>query len=303
MGLFQTGKDAKAAYDRLKKWKKTAKEYYELAKKLADEDTRSGELFKLGLKGLMKMGEKIAGQSLSKHPYFTYHKKHLEALVSALNASETSKNAMKALHEAVSAADSAAVLSAYVKDIEDSKARWMIYYDHVLAPNFETYKNLTVLPEKAHRELAALGMPESELREVVAFSAGDFRGQLAALFFDALDLLAMVDTEARAAEAAYKRYQAKVNKLTGGKAAIDRVAGLGTEYQRQLEWADRVLEETRGGSTSGARSEAIVDPGVYARQQRDLVQSLVERLARLCDAAMSDELIYPVAFKLRVSSL
>lgn len=303
MGIFQTGKDAKAAYDRLKKWKKTAKEYYETAKKLADEDTRTGEIFKQGLKGMMKLAEKFSGQALTKHPYFTYHKKHLEALANALNASETSKNAMKALHEAVSAADSAAVLSAQIKDIEDRKNRLKLAYVHLLEDGFETYKNLAVLPTQARKDLADMGMSEAELRVQVEEGIHAFRASCAELFFAALDLLAMVDTEARAAEAAYKRYQAKVGKLIGGKAPIDRVAGLGTEYQRQLEWAERVLDETRGGTSPTARSEAIMDPTVYARQQRALVQDLVDRLARLCDTAMSDELIYPVAFKMRVSLL
>src|SRR5262245_10196464 len=107
MGATQKAKDA---YDKYKKVKK-AREYYNAIEKTLDEDTRSEGLFKLGMKGLMELGKKIVGDTITKHPYFTYHKAHLEILGQALTASDTFDHAMKALNAAITSADAAEALA------------------------------------------------------------------------------------------------------------------------------------------------------------------------------------------------
>lgn len=303
MGIMKTTKEAKAAYDRLKKWKKTAKEYYQTAKNLLDEDTRSGEIFKQGLKYAMKLAEKYSGLPLTKHPYFEYHKKHLEILVGVMTASDTSENAMKALHQAVSAADSAAVLATQIKDLNDRKNRLKLFYVHFLEDMFETYKNLSILPTHARADLMEMGMSEADLRAEAEGAIYAYRAAVAELFFDSLNLLAMVDTEYRAAEAAHKRFTSKLKKLSGSTKTHNFVAGKATEYQRDLETALRAGDDYYGRSAPGIRHEAIQDPSLYAMQKRDLVEDVVNRLARFCDTVMISELIYPVSFKLRTSDL
>ena len=51
------------------------------------------------------------GTSLTSHPYFTYHKAHLEALGMALNGSSNLDSAQEALNRAVQSADAAASLT------------------------------------------------------------------------------------------------------------------------------------------------------------------------------------------------
>src|SRR5262245_60791321 len=98
--LAQRAREAYERFDKIKskieKAKKKAEGYLETVKKLLDEDTRSGEIVKQALKYADKLAEKYIGASISKHPYFVYHKPHLEALITVLNASETHAHAMGA---------------------------------------------------------------------------------------------------------------------------------------------------------------------------------------------------------------
>jgi hypothetical protein len=105
----------------------------------------------------------------------------------------------------------------------------------------------------------------------------------------------MVDLEYRAASAAYKRYQQKVQRLQKSSKSIDRVAGLGAEKKRQEEWALRV--------SRGNAPEAVVDPSAYARRQRDEVADAVHKLATICDVVMSDDVYNPTAINAKIGSL
>ena len=79
-------KKAADAYSLFKKAKKI-RTYGKLVKESIDEDTRSGALMKLGIRAMLDIASKAIGTSLTSHPYFTYHKVHLEVLAQALNAS------------------------------------------------------------------------------------------------------------------------------------------------------------------------------------------------------------------------
>lgn len=293
---------AKAAYDRVKKLKKV-KEYYETAKKLIDEDTRDGELFKQGIKAMMKLGEKVVGTSLSSHPYFKFHKVHLEALAGALNASAMHEKAMDSLKVAIEAADGAEALAKSLEDFGHRKNALKLVYAVKLLPYLQTQRDISAGNREVLAEFQSAGGTQSQLDSTIGNNLYEFRAVAAELYVDAADLLAMVELEARAAAEAHRRYTEKVKKLQESKKSIDRVAGYGAEYKRQLEWAEREMDRAFNRGSNTPDPTAVSDPTVHARRQRDKVQAVVETLEIFCSAAMGDEAMDPIKFNLRVGTL
>lgn len=297
---------AKAAYDKYQKVQKakghydTAKGYYTSVKNLLDEDTRSEEVFKRGLEGLMKLGEKAVGKSLSNHPYFAYHKVHLEILGKALTASSTHENAMKALHQAIASADSASVMTRQMDELNARKKRLMLHYGMFMAGGLELLLNYGVNPAKGAQQIQTeTGDSPDVLRRSMDEAVYTWRARTCELYFDGLDLFAMVDIEYKAASAAYNKYEQKVQKLQQSSNSIDRIAGLGAERKRQYEWLERVQNQKSGGGSP----QAVQDPSAYAGRQRDKVAEVVEALAALCDLAMSAHAYYPGHVRARLGSL
>lgn len=297
---------AKAAYDKYQKVKKakghwdTAKGYYNSVKNILDEDTRSEEYFKLGLKGLMKLGEKAVGQSLSNHPYFAYHKVHLEILGKALTASSTHENGMKALHQAIASADSANVITKQLVDLKSRKKQLMLQYGMFMAGGLQLLRDHSANPAQVAKQIQTeTGYSPDELRRTMDDYVYTWRARTCELNFDGVDLFAMVDIEYKAASAAYKTYEQKVQKLQQSKNSLDRIAGLGAERKRQYEWLERVQNQKSGGGSP----QAVQDPSAYAGRQRDSVADVVEALAAVCDIAMSPNAYNPDFVKARMGSL
>lgn len=297
---------AKAAYDKYQKVKKakghydTAKGYYNSVKNILDEDTRSEEYFKLGLKGLMKLGERAVGQSLSKHPYYAYHKVHLEILGKALTASSTHENAMKALHQAIASADSASVLTKQQIDLKSRKKRLMVEYSMFMAGGLQLLRDYSARPAQVAKQIQTeTGSSPDDLRRTMDDFVYAWRARICELYFDGVDLFAMVDIEYKAASAAYKKYEQKVQKLQQSSSSLDRIAGLGAERKRQYEWLERVQNQKSGGGSP----QAVQDPSAYAGRQRDSVADVVEALAAICDIAMGPNAYNPNFVKASMGSL
>lgn len=300
---------AKAAYDKYQKVNKakghydTAKGYYESVKNVLDEDTRTAEFFKLGLDGLLKLGEKAVGQSLTNHPYFAFHKAHLEILGQVLTASATHDNAMKALGKAIASADSAQVLTKQLADLNSRKSALMLNYSHLMADSLQLLANHIRHPVEGAKQIQQdTGASPNELRGVMDDYMYVWRGQACELYFDGIDLFAMINIEYKAATAAYKKYQQKVQKLQQSSKSIDKIAGYGAEQKRQWEWYERERDQMAGRS-GGASPEAVRDPSVHAGRQRDSVASAVKTLATICDMAMNDEAYSPNLVNARIGSL
>jgi hypothetical protein len=300
---------AKAAYDKYQKVKKakghydTAKGYYNSVRNVLNEDTRSEEFFKLGLKGLMKLGEKAVGQSLSKHPYFAYHKVHLEVLGQALTASSTHENAMRALHQAIASADSAHVKSKQMADLKSRKNQLMLQYSMFMAGGLQLLRNHSTNPAEVAKQIRSEtgGSPE-ELRGIMDGFVYTWRARICELYFDGVNLFAMVDIEYKGAVAAYNKYQQKVQKLQQSKSSLDRIAGFGAERKRQYEWLERAQDQM-SGRAGGGSPQAVQDPSAYAGRQRDSVAGVVEALAAVCDVAMSPDAYNPNLVNARIGSL
>lgn len=297
MSVTQKAKDAHAKY---KKYKK-AKGYYESVKKLLDEDTRSTELFKQGLKGLTKIGEKLFGKGLTKHPYYAYHKKHLELLGQALTASDTHHNALKALATAVEAADSAEGMTKQLAGLKHRKDSLKMFYISFVHTSLQTQRAMATDAALA-AQMKADGQDARTVGAGIEQMVFALQANACELYEDSIELAAMVDIEYRAAKAAYKKFTDKVQKLEKSKKSIDVVAGKSAEYKRQLEWAERVLDETFS-KKNGRSSDAIKDPSVHAARQLDRVEEVARRLGDLCDAAMSDAVYNPQAFHAKTGGL
>ncbi len=299
MGTSQQAKDAYAKYKKFKK----AKSYYDAVKKLIDEDTRSEGIFKLGLKGLTQLGEKVVGKGLTKHPYFTFHKVHLEVLASVLTASDTHNNAMRALEQAIQAADSAAALSSQVKLLTDRKQSLKLAYVISIAPTQQFLRDASRDRGQADQDIAGSGQTVESIAARSEIVLDDWRAEVCLLFSDSVDLLAMVDIEYRAASAAYARFVEKTKKLQQSNKSIDRIAGLAAEKKRQEEWAMRELDRAFNRSNNTPAPEAVIDPSRYAQRQRDGVEAVVDVLGKVCDVAMSSDPRYPNKIAVSMGSL
>lgn len=299
MGISQKAKDAYAKYKKFKK----AKGYYDSVKKLIDEDTRGTEIFKLGLKGLTKLGEKIVGKGFSKHPYFAFHKVHLEALAGVLTASDTHNNAMKALDQAISAADSTQALSGQIKDLTERKQSLKMAYAIGIAGTQQFLRDASQDEGQAEDDLAGSGETIDSIKAKGEVALEEWRANVCLLYSDSVDLLAMVDIEYRAASAAYARFTEKAKKLQDSSKSIDRIAGLGAEKKRQEEWAWRELERLNNPSKTTPSPQAVADPSVFAKGQRDKVEAVVDILGRICDAAMSSDPRFPNKIAASMGSL
>src|SRR5208283_5349031 len=95
---------------------KQIRSYGKLIMQAVDEDTRASALMTLGIDGLMDIASKVMGTALTDHPYFAFHKAHLEALVQALNASSKFDSAQAALGSAIGSADAAGALRGALAD-------------------------------------------------------------------------------------------------------------------------------------------------------------------------------------------
>ena len=285
---------AKSAYKRYKTFKK-ARDYYSIAKKILDEDARPEGLFKLGLKGLLALGEKAIGASLTSHPYYTFHKAHLEALGNALTAVQTHENAMKALHTAISAADSAEALAGQIANLTNRKNALKLAYAFMLAGGLQLRTDKSA---EGAAQLRASGHTAASLDAAMEDKVYQWRAEICDLYFDAADLLIMIEIEYRAADAAYKRYTTKVDKLQRSTKPMDRIAGHSAENKRMWEWYDREVGRSKAGS-----GQAVENPSKWAERQRDKVKAVADTLATICDEAMSGTVYNSTLMMTKIGSL
>jgi hypothetical protein len=298
--ITEAGKALHERYKKLKSAKKTAKENIGTVQKLLDEDTRSGELFKLGVKYGVK-GLEALGLSITSNFYFKYHKAHMEALVAVLNASDTHANATKALLQAADAADAAEVLTKSLDGFTNRKKALVWEYQFYLAGSLRTLSTASRNPAQAANDLKDIGQTADSLRATVANDLFAWRAHACELYFDAVELLAMVEVEYRTAAEAMARYDAKMKKLQNSTKAIDTVARLSLERNRQYEEFTRDPSWSRSSSKSSP--QAVRDPTGWAKQQRDKVEAVTQVLATICDTAMSDTAYDPDALNRTIGNL
>jgi hypothetical protein len=284
------GTSAKAA-DAFNKFRKGYKvySYYKLVKASFDEDTRSGSLLKLGIKASMEVAKQLLGRSLSTHPYFTYHKAHFEALAQALNAMEMKDMALDAFKRAVDAADSTSHVAGVLGKYRDRSNALLWWWHLNLAEPINIRNRYKLRPAAALAEMKDVGFTPATLDKHIEENLYEWRALWAELCMDSLELLVMVTAEARVAETAMVRYNAKIKKMTEGKSSIGRIAGYAAEQDRQWQMYERMTEPAKPGRPE----QAVKDPAAYARQQRDNVDAVASGLSQACDVILSDAVNAP----------
>jgi hypothetical protein len=282
-GKASVTEKAKKAYGYMKN-AKTAKAYFDLAKAALDEDTRSGALFKGGLKITMELAKRVLGTSLTSHPYYALHKTHFDVLEKALNASSAHEDAAAAIARAVGAADATAavhnMLEGFVHRRNVLLLQWQWNLLELLLIQAQSRGDAT----GARLKLKDVGMPLESLSSHLDAELFTWRASWSELVQDATELSLMVDAEARAAEEAMARYAQKMAKLEKSGTLGSVAAGA---LRKDLMYQQ--LDRMRPGADKGKPLKALLDPAAYARSQSDAVDLLTLRLAHACDIALGDE--------------
>jgi hypothetical protein len=161
-----------------------------LVKDAIDEDTRPGALMKLGIRGMLEVAGKALGTSLTSHPYFTYHKVHLEAVGQALNASSNKDAALEALQRAACSADAAESLTKVLGNYQFRRNALKLVYFALIADSLTLLRDDRTDPQAARYMTDAGHTPES-LKSVTDQNIYEWRARWCELFLESVQLLAM----------------------------------------------------------------------------------------------------------------
>jgi hypothetical protein len=291
MGVSQNAADAYALFKKVKK----IRTYGKLVKESINEDTRPGAVMKLGIRAMLEIAGKALGTSLTSHPYFTYHKAHLEALAQALNASSNLDKAREALDRAIHSADASASLTKALVDYQSRKNGLKFTYSMFIAGSLLLLRDRTTNPQAA-RDISSAGQTPESLQAVTDQGIYEWRANWCELYLDSVQLLAMGQVELRATEAAMQKFEEKMKALsTGGN--IGRVAAYRMQEDREWQEYDRMTKPGTGSV------QAVEDPAGYAKKQVDAIESVSDKLGEGCEAAMSDDAYRPDMIVLRMGKL
>jgi hypothetical protein len=281
------------AYSLMRKAKKIHT-YGKLVKEAINENTRPGALMKLGIRGMLEIAGKAMGTSLTWHPYFTYHKIHLEALAQALNASSNQTNALDALNRAIRSADTAASLTKALADYKFRKNGLKLTYATFVAGSLILLRDYKSDPQVA-RDMKDTGYTPESLKSVTHQNLYEWRALWCELFLDSVQLLAMAQVEFRCTEAAMQKFEEKMKALSAG-GNIGRIAAYRIEEERQWQQFDRMTKPGTGSEY------AVENPVGYARDQVDSIEKVTDILGDCCEVAMSDDAYRPDITNLRLGS-
>ena len=281
MGLSTT---ASNAYWLFKKGKKI-RTYGKLIKQVVDDDTRSGGLMKLGIRGMLEIAGKALGTSLTSHPYFTFHKAHLEALAQALNASSNQDAARDALNRAIRSADAAATLSKALTDYQFRNNVLMLHYGMFLAGSLNLLSDYGKDP-KAAQQMKEAGQTPQSLKTTSDQNIYEWQAKFCELYVESVQLLAMAEVEFQATQAAMQKFDEKMKALAKG-GNMGKIAGYAMEEERQWQQFDRMTQPGTGSD------KAVADPTGYAQDQVFAIETVSDQLAGNCEEAMSNDVYSP----------
>ncbi len=280
MGISKRAADAYTLFKKAKK----IKTYGKLVLDSVDEDTRPGALMKLGIRGTLEIAGKALGVSLLSHPYFTFHKAHLEALALALNASATSDSAKEALNRAIRSADSTAALTKSLSDYRSRNKGLLLNYGLFVKGYLELLSNPKD-PEMA-KEIQESGLTPESMKTKTDQNIYEWLAMYCELFLDSVQLLTMAHVEYRTTQAAMQKFDQKMKTLSSG-GSIGKVFAYGAEQDRQWAEFDRATNPGTGSQ------KAVSDPVGFARDQVYTIQTISDQLGENCETAMGDEAYRP----------
>jgi hypothetical protein len=281
MSISKKAADAYALYKKAKK----ATDYSKLVKQAVDEETRPGALLKLGIKGMLDVAGKMLGTSLTSHPYFTYHKAHIEALALALNASSGHAKALEALNQAIRSADASQSLTKTLADYHFRKNTLKLTYFQFLEGSLILLRDNATDP-RAAKEMQDAGHTPQSLKTYTDKGVYEWQALWCELWQDSMQLLAMGQVELRATEAAMAVFDGKMNSLSSG-GNLGKIAAYSVERDRQWQQFERMTKPGTGSA------RAVENPVGFARDQLASIERVSDLMSECCDVAMSDQAYRP----------
>jgi hypothetical protein len=257
--------------------------YYKDIQQAMDRNRRTGGLLKLGIRLSADIAGAILGESITSHPYFSYHKAHIEALADALNVSANNKRAIEAFNKAVKAADSTTIIRNEMRGFQLASERFALdyigFFDSLRLQR-EVMKG--ALTSEVAKEIAESGISNASLRQSED-TLKLWRARWIGLYFYALKLLTMTEVELGNATEAMAEFN-KIMKAMMAGGSMSQVAGYATETDRQWAQYDRMKNPS-----AGEPEMAVNDPVRYAELQRDRIARVSKALAEMCEFVVGDE--------------
>lgn len=287
-------KKAAEAYGLFKKGKKI-RTYGKLVKEAVDEDTRPGALMKIGIRGMLDIAGKVLGKSLTSHPYFTYHKVHLEALAQAMNASSNRDQALAALNQAVRSADATEGLAKVLSSYQSRKTGLKLTYAAFIAGSINLLQDYGRRSPEAAQQLKDAGHTPESLKSTTEDSIDEWRAMWCELFVDSVELLAMGQVELRATEFAMRQFDDKMKAMAEG-GNMGKIAAYSVEQERLWQQFDRMTEPGSGSA------RAVEDPAGFARDQVGRIEKASDGLGEGCEIVMSDDVYRATVLAARLGS-
>ena len=287
---MSVSQDAIYAWSLFKQAKKV-RTYGKLVIESVDEDTRTGGLVKLGVRGMLEIAGKALGTSLTSHPYFACHKAHLEALAQALNASSNLDAAREALGSAIRSADAAGALTGALADYRTRKNGLKVVYSFQIAGALRTLQERGGDPH-----LKETVETHGPLQATTDRNIYEWQALWSELFLESVQLLAMAQVQLRATEAAMQSFDEKMKALKSG-GGIGALGAAQMKKDREFQWLDRARAPGSGSE------KAVLYPVGYAQDQVGVIAELSDRLGEGCEVALSDDAYRPDAIQHRLASL
>jgi len=291
MGVTQKAADAYSLFKKVKK----IRTYSKLVKESIDEDTRSGALMKLGIRAMLDVAGKALGTSLTSHPYFKYHKVHLEALAQALNASSNLDKAREALNRAIRSADASASLTNNLADYRNRNNALKFTYGFSIRGPLLLLRDRATDPQ-ASKQIGDAGYTPDSMQAATDQNIYEWRAKWCELYLDSVQLLAMAEVEYRATQAAMQKFDEKMKALSSG-GGMGKIAAYRMEQDRQWQEFDRMTQPGTGSS------DAVENPVGYAQKQVSAIEDSSDTLGQGCEIAMSDDAYRPDTILLRMGNL
>lgn len=310
--LDEAYRDFKNAYDAYEQVNSYS-DYYDLANDLVNEDTRQGTLFKEAVKRTVDIAGKLVGNSaLSEHPYFAYHKVHLEALATALNTRAVHNAAEKALAAAGKIAQRVQIVANLCDKYAERRADNVRYYDDWLYEILSDLKELRRTGVIKDR-LVDGKMPDDELAslpEETRFALKNYREwlkKLDLLVRDTFALLIMVRIEANQVEKLMSVYNQKRDTLASQEGGFGRNIGQVAERSLERDRQYAILEAERArihGKPQARQLDAMAKPLETVRRALERVEQEAKKAAACASIGANNSAIeYPMQATSQLASL
>ena len=259
-------------------------DYYNIVKDMIDSRKRSGGFLKLGIKVTMDIAGKAADFNLTSHPYFTYHKAHIQALADALNAQANSKAAIEAFNKAVAAADSSSTVGGILTEYKKRTGVLGLQYAS-FADALSLWQDLNAggaAASSAVRTINQYGLSMDEIRASES-NLKAWRAGWLGLYFESVQTLTMAETEAGTAAEAVAEFKKILADMAKGS-NLSKVAGKATEQEMYWEQYDRMVKPS-----SKQPEQAILDPTKYAESKRADANTVTRAVADMCTFVLTKD--------------